>query len=460
MQYTATFTDYYQLTMGYAHWQANSHEQEAVFHLFFRRHPVFADYVLTSGLQNVIDFIKHFQFSDEDLHFLSENYGNVFSADFLTYLKTLRFTGDIDAMPEGSIAFANEPILRVRAPLILCQLLETPLINFINFSSAVSTLASRMRSLVPDALLFEFGLRRAQGPDGGITASRAAYIGGFDASSNIVAAKAFKIPLVGTMSHSWVMSFEDELSAFYAYARLMPDNVVLLVDTYHTMQGIKNAITVGKSLKKSGQILKGVRLDSGDFATLSKEARRRLDEAELFETKVFVSGDLSFEKIESLKALNVPIDGYGVGTYLSTSYQQPALDMVFKLGAIKKNNKWCYKLKLSDNESKMSDPGILQVKRFYEGDTWLRDIIYNTEEMLVAETNKAYPDKKNLLQPLFRDGKHIAEADSIAGIRMRAAREVKHFLASKTEVGYRVLRDPALQALKDNLIAEARYGKK
>lgn len=438
--------------MGYAYWQSGLHEQEAVFHLFFRRPSVYADYVLTSGLQNIIDFLENFHFSETDIEFLSKQYGHVFSVDFLAYLKSLRFTGNVEAMPEGTIAFSNEPILRVRAPLILCQLLETPLINFMNFSSAVSTLASRMRLVADNALLYEFGLRRAQGPDGGLTASRASYIGGFDATSNILAGETFHIPLVGTMSHGWVMSYKNELIAFQEYAKLMPSNVVLLVDTYHTLKGIDNAITVGCSLKQSGGKLKAVRLDSGDLFVLSIEARKRLDAAGLTDTKVFVSGDLSLDKIEKLKAQHVPIDGYGVGTYLVTSYQQPALDMVYKLGAIKSNNAWQFKLKLSDNETKTSDPGLLQVQRYYQESRWLKDVIYLDEE------NKASDDA--LLKPLFRDGKFVGKKEALADIRQRAMKNVIDYTASKSNAAYPVVRDAALKTLRDQLIAEAKNAKK
>src|SRR3990167_8808754 len=346
MDNSALLTDFYQLSMAYGYWQLGLDDQETVFHLFFRRMPKQGDYVVASGLQAVIDYLNQFRFTDDDIAYLKTIKNPTFSDEFLAYLKTLRFTGDIDAMPEGSIVFGNEPLLRIKASIILCQLLETPLINALNFSSAVATTATRMRTTAGNDVLFEFGLRRSQGPNGGLTASRAAYLGGFDATSNVLAGKYFDIPVVGTMAHSWVMSFDDELTAFEAYARLIPENLVLLVDTYNTMQGVDHAIAVGK---KSG-LLKGIRLDSGDLGALSIAAREKLNQAGLFETKIFVSGDITENRLIELKSMKAPIDGWGVGTHLSTSYDQPALDMVYKLGAIKKTNAWQYKLKISENQ--------------------------------------------------------------------------------------------------------------
>lgn len=458
MRYSPLLTDYYQLTMGYGYWQLGLHEREAVFHLFFRRNPRHSDYVMMSGLQAVIDFLQSFQFSAEDIDFLEAQHGKLFSRDFLSYLKNVRFTGDVDAIPEGALMFANEPLLRIRAPLLLCQLLETPIINAINFSSAVSTLASRMRHTVGDDLLYEFGLRRAQGPDGGLTASRAAYIGGFNATSNVLAGKLFDIPLVGTMSHGWIMSFEDELTAFRAYARMMPENVVLLVDTYQTLKGIENAIMVGHELKASGGVLKGVRLDSGDLVALSKMAREKLDQAGLTTTKIFVSGDLSDDRIESLKTEKAPIDGYGVGTHLATSYAQPALDMVYKLGAIKKDETWEYKLKCSDNRIKTSDPGILQVRRFYQEQTWMKDVIYH-ETLGLSEPEVVLQSSRDLLTPLFRAGKYIGNTETIHAMRARGLAEMKLFDASTKGVSYAVSRDARLQTLKDFLMDEASRAK-
>src|SRR3989338_8678375 len=284
MKYSALLTDYYQLSMAYGYWQSGIHNQEAVFHLFFRRNPAHGDYVVASCLESVVEFLNQFQFTDDDIDYIKSLNNPIFSNDFLKYLKTLRFTGDIDAVPEGSVVFPNEPLLRIKAPLLLCQLLETPIINLINFSSTVATIASRMRTIVGDDLLLEFGLRRAQGPDGGLTASRAAYLGGFDATSNTLAGKLFHIPVIGTMAHSFIMAFDDEKTAFETYAALNPDNVILLVDTYDTLKGVDRAIAIPN--------LKAIRLDSGDLNALSKAAREKLDRAGLSHVKIFASGDI------------------------------------------------------------------------------------------------------------------------------------------------------------------------
>ncbi|MCX7126106.1 MAG: nicotinate phosphoribosyltransferase [Gammaproteobacteria bacterium] len=442
----ALLTDFYQLSMAYGYWQRGMHNQEAVFHLFFRRNPRKGDYVIASGLQTVIDYLKEFHFTDDDIAYLKSLKTPDFSDDFLAYLKTLRFSGDIDAVPEGSVVFGNEPLLRIKAPLLLAQLLETPLINAINFSSAVATTASRMRTLAENDLLFEFGLRRAQGPDGGVTASRAAYLGGFNATSNVLAGKYFNIPVVGTMAHSWIMAFDDELIAFEEYAKFLPDNVVLLVDTYNTMTGVDHAITVGKKLKAQGGLLSGIRLDSGDLAALAIASREKLNQAGLFDTKIFVSGDVTEDRLTALKSEAAPIDGFGIGTYLSTSYEQPALDMVYKLGAIKKNDQWQYKLKVSENRIKTSDPGILQVRRFYEKDKWLRDIIY-LEALGIDEVG----DSADLLIPIFRNGVLVQVTPTLAQSRDYCLNQVKQFNTSKG-IAYSVEREKKLLALKSKLM--------
>ena len=441
--------DFYQLNMAYGYWRQNIHHEQAVFHLFFRRNPVRGDYVIASGLQSVIDYLTQFQFTDDDIHYLKSLPASPFPADFLAYLKTLRFTGDIDAVPEGSVVFAHEPLLRITAPLILCQLLETPLINLVNFSSAVATMASRIRTIVgKNDALFEFGLRRSQGPNGGLTASYAAFVGGFDATSNMLAGKLFGIPIVGTMSHSWVMAFDDELTAFKMYAKNSPDNVVLLVDTYHSETGIDRAIQIGEKLK-------GIRLDSGDLGSLSAMAREKLNHAGMNAVKIFVSGDLTEDRIDELKSIKAPIDGWGVGTHLSTSYEQPTLDMVYKLGAIEKNGQWHYKVKRSDNRIKTSDPGVLQVKRYYEKNhskKWVRDIIYHVD-FGVSENNVVGPNAEgmDLLIPIFRRGKLIYLSPQLSEIRKYAMEQVVQFHASKGLM-YSVERDSRLLSLKEALL--------
>ncbi|OGT51133.1 MAG: nicotinate phosphoribosyltransferase [Gammaproteobacteria bacterium RIFCSPHIGHO2_12_FULL_42_13] len=454
MTYSPFTTDFYQLTMSYGYWQLGMHETPAVFHLFCRRNPTQGNYIIACGLQNVIDLLKQFRFDAPQLDFLRKQKYPSFSKNFMKYLETLTFTGEVDAVPEGSVVFAHEPMLRVTAPLILCQLLETPLINAINFSSLVASQASRIRHRVGKDELFEFGLRRAQGPDGGLTASRSAYVGGFDATSNVEAGYRYGIPVVGTMSHSWVMAFENEQAAFEAYAKTMPENVVLLVDTYNTLQGVDHAIAAGRQLKAQGGKLKGVRLDSGNLEQLSVETRKKLDAAGFTHTKIYASGDLSEARIEALKLQHAPIEGWGVGTSLSTGYGQPSLDTVYKLGAISKDNDWQYKLKYSDNRIKTSDPGILQIKRYYQQGHWLRDVIYH-EKMGVTDTVNDNATSKDLLIPIFRNGKCIAQDKTLDEIRAYSLEQVAAFHHScAQDQTYFVSYDPQLLALKSQLLSE------
>jgi nicotinate phosphoribosyltransferase len=333
-------------------------------------------------------------------------------------------------------------------------LLETPIINAINFSSAVTSIAARMRTAAGNDTLLEFGLRRAQGPNGGLTASRAAFVGGFDSTSNVLAGQYFDIPVVGTMAHSWVMAFDDELTAFETYARLNPDNVILLVDTYDTKSGVDHAITVGKQLKAQGNKLKGIRLDSGDIATLSRMARDKLNQAGFTDTQIMVSGDLTEARVTQLKSAGAPIDSWGIGTHLSTAYEQPALDMVYKLGAIQKNSHWQYKLKRSDNRIKTSDPGILQVKRFYDVNNekkWVRDLIYQEDVDISSAKINATETSRDLLLPVFRNGVLVNAKPSLRETRNYCIEQVKQFNASKGE-GYLVERDARLMALKQQLM--------
>lgn len=447
MRQSALLTDFYQMTMAYSYWQAGMHNQEAVFHLFFRRNPSTSNYVIAAGLESAIAFLKTFQFHDDDIAYLASQREPAFSADFLAYLKALRFTGDIDAVPEGSVVFSNEPLLRIRAPLLLCQLLETPLINAFNFASTVASMASRLRFIGKQDAIFEFGLRRAQGPNGGLTASRSAFLGGCDATSNMLAGKIYHIPVVGTMAHNWVMAFDDEQDAFLAYAELNPNNVILLVDTYDTLTGVDHAIAVGTVLREKNIALKGVRLDSGDLLTLSEKTREKLDAAGFENTRIYVSGDITEERMQTLKSNHAPIDGWGIGTHLSTCSSQPALDMVYKLGAIQKEGEWKYKLKRSDNRVKTSDPGILQVKRFYSGNTWLRDVIYLEEDKI--ET--AHEQSRDLLQPIFRKGECIYKEPLLDDIRHYCLSETNAFLESCPKQ-YAVTRDARLMTLKKQLM--------
>ncbi|RYF55329.1 MAG: nicotinate phosphoribosyltransferase, partial [Cytophagaceae bacterium] len=327
-------TDLYQVTMAYGYWKSGTAEKEAVFNLYFRKNPFGGGFTVACGLANAIGYVTHFGFTKKDLRYLRTLTGSdgepLFETAFLDYLGALKLTVDIDAMPEGTVVFPNEPLVRVRGPILQCQLLETPLLNLINFETLIATKAARLRLVADTDTLLEFGLRRAQGVDGGMTASRAAYIGGCDATSNVLAGKHYDIPVRGTHAHSWVMSFDSELEAFETYADVLPNNVTLLVDTYDTIQGVRNAIEAGQRLRERGYRLSGIRLDSGDLAYLSIEARKLLDAAGFTDTAIVASNDLDETIINSLKQQGAKITVWGVGTKLVTAYDQPALGGVYK----------------------------------------------------------------------------------------------------------------------------------
>ena len=364
----ALLTDLYQLTMAYGYWKLGRADEGAVFHLFFRKAPFSGRYAVAAGLGPAIEFLRQFRFTESDLEYLRTIPGNdgrpLFDHGFLDYLSGLELTVDIDAMPEGTVAFGQEPLVRVRGPLLQCQLLETPLLNIVNFQTLIATKASRVTAAATGQSVLEFGLRRAQGIDGGLSSARAAYVGGCDATSNVLAGKLLGIPVKGTHAHSWVMSFDNELESFERYAEAMPNNCVFLVDTYDTLEGVRHAVTVGKQLRERGHELVGIRLDSGDLAYLSIEARRILDEGGFPNAVIVASNDLDEHLIENLRHQGAQIVVWGVGTKLATAYDQPALGGVYKLGALQlPDGTWEGKLKLSEQAAKTSLPGILQVRR-------------------------------------------------------------------------------------------------
>jgi len=328
-KYSVLLTDLYQLTMAYGYWKNQVHEREAVFHLFFRKNPFNSGFSVACGLADVIEYIDTFQFDQDELAYLATLKGNdgqpLFDAGFLDYLKHLQFTCDIDAIPEGTLVFPHEPLVRVRGPIIQCQILETALLNIVNFQTLIATKAARICHAAAPEPVLEFGLRRAQGIDGGMAASRAAHIGGCTATSNVLAGMRYGIPVKGTHAHSWVMSFDTEEEAFEAYADAMPNNCVFLVDTYDTLEGVRTAVRVGKRLREKGHELVGIRLDSGDLAYLSIEARKILDEGGFPKALVVASNDLDEHIITSIKQQGGKVGIWGVGTKLVTAYDQPAM---------------------------------------------------------------------------------------------------------------------------------------
>ncbi|WP_077922662.1 nicotinate phosphoribosyltransferase [Spirosoma sp. 209] len=433
-------TDLYQVTMAYGYWKSGTAEKEAVFNLYFRKNPFGGGYTIACGLSNVIGYVEQFSFSRKDLRYLRTLTGNdgqpLFEEAFIEYLAALKLSCTIDAIPEGTVVFPNEPLVRVRGPILQCQLLETPLLNLVNFESLIATKAARLRLVAESDTLLEFGLRRAQGIDGGMTASRAAYIGGCDATSNVLAGKLYDIPVRGTHAHSWVMSFDDEQQAFDTYAQVLPNNVTLLVDTYDTLDGVRHAIETGHKLRARGYRLAGIRLDSGDLAYLSIEARKLLDEAGFTDTSIVASNDLDETIITSLKQQGAKITVWGVGTKLVTAFDQPALGGVYKLAALRTGDAhkpWDYKIKLSEQAIKTSTPGIQQVRRYSDERGFLADMIFDATlngthqpttmidplDFTKRRRFDAHAAFEDLLVPIFAAGQCVYDKPDIHAIRAR-----------------------------------------
>jgi nicotinate phosphoribosyltransferase len=428
--------------MAYGYWKLGRPEQEAVFHLSFRKNPFNGGYAVACGLHDAIDLLSNLRFQAEDLQYLSTLRGNdgrpLFDAGFLDYLRELRFTCDVDAVPEGTVVFPHEPLVRVTGPILQAQIIETPLLNLLNFQTLIATKASRVCQATRGEPVLEFGLRRAQGVDGGLAASRAAYVGGVAATSNVLAGKLFGIPVKGTHAHSWVMSFDDELESFEAYARAMPNNCVFLVDTYDTLQGVRHAVEVGRKLRESGHEMVGIRLDSGDLAYLSIEARKILDEGGFPKAQILASNDLDEHIIASLKEQGATIAVWGVGTKLVTAYDQPALGGVYKLTAIQDGNAWRTPVKVSSDTAKITVPGRLGVRRFYDADGTARaDMIW--DELHPLDGSRVIVDPadshhrmtidaawtaKEVLVPVFRNGERVYDLPTLAEARDHARHEL------------------------------------
>jgi nicotinate phosphoribosyltransferase len=473
-------TDLYQLTMAYGYWKTGMTEKEAVFNLFFRKNPFQGGYTIACGLEYAIDYLQNFRFTADDVAYLATLEGSngqpLFEAGFLDYLANLRFTCDIDAVPEGTVVFPQEPLLRVRGPIIQGQLIETPLLNILNFQTLIATKASRVCQAAQGEPVLEFGLRRAQGIDGGLAASRAAFIGGCAATSNVLAGKLFGLPVRGTHAHSWVMSFPNEKTAFDTYAKVMPHNAIFLVDTYDTLEGVKNAIEVGRELEQQGYKMSGIRLDSGDLAYLSIKARQLLDQAGFTDCAIVASNDLDENIVTSLKQQEAKINVWGVGTKLVTAYDQPALGGVYKITAIANDQgEWDYKLKLSEQAIKISNPGLLQVRRYFDPQgLCLADMIYNEEQPLTDKPTIIDPldntRRKNLddatphqdlLQPVFRQGRAVYAPPPIEQVKARAAAQLKQLHPSILRFinphQYPVGLEKNLYELKTKLILQLRH---
>lgn len=441
-------TDFYQLTMAYGYWQMQRAEIPAIFQLTFRKNPFRGNFTVSCGLQNVIEYLNNYQFSESDLKYLKDlKYPDkkpIFNSKFIDYLAHLKFTCDVEAVPEGTLVFPQEPLLRIKGPLLQCQLLETPLINLLNFSSLVATRAAQICHLVKNDPVMEFGLRRAQGPNGAVTASRSAYIGGCESVSNVLAGELYNIPVKGTMAHSWIMSFPDELTSFREFLKTSPITI-LLVDTYNTLQGVKNAITVGKELKQQNKDLQAVRLDSGDLLELSRKTRKLLDENGFNNTQIIASGDLTYEKIKMLKQKKAPIDIWGVGTKLVTAYEQPSLDAIYKLTALQDSQgKWQNKMKLSDTKSKQTLPGILQTRRYLKDQQFISDIIFDENNPIKVQNNNHFED---LLVNIFKNGKLTYTTPTISQMRENCLKQVKIFMQNYSKKKYSVKIDVGVKRI-------------
>lgn len=431
--------------MAYAYFKSGMSERESVFHLFFRKRPFNGGFTVAAGLESVVHFIENFHYEEADLLYLAsleDAEGKpYFDEPFLEWLKNMKLEVDVDAVPEGTVVFPYEPLIRIKGPLAQAQLLESPLLNLINFPTLIATKAARVRIAAENDTVMEFGLRRAQGIDGALTASRSAYIGGCDSTSNLLAGKLYGIPVRGTLAHSWVMVFEEEIEAFKAYAEALPGNAIFLVDTYDTIEGVKKAVAVGQWLKENGKKFLGIRLDSGDLAYLSIEARKILDEGGFPDAMILASNELDETIISELKRQGAAINVWGVGTNLVTSANQPALDGVYKLAALKdENGEWRDTIKLSEQMVKVSNPGILQVRRFVKGFEYQADMIWDlnappTDELKIVDPHDATREKVipsdsdyiDLLQPIFRKGELVYQLPKLVDIRAKTQDELAHF---------------------------------
>jgi nicotinate phosphoribosyltransferase len=448
----ALLTDLYQLTMAAAYHASGLDSLEACFHLFFRTAPFGGSYVIACGLEQAAEYLEDLRFTDGDLAYLEQRVGNdgkpLFSAAFLEHLAALRFDLDVDAVPEGTAVFAREPMLRVSGPIVQCQIVETALLNAVNFQSLIATKASRVVLAAQGDPVIEFGLRRAQGPDGGVSASRAAYVGGCVGTSNTLAAARFGIPASGTHAHSWVMAWDSELEAFEAYAQALPNNCTFLVDTYDSLEGARHAVEVAKRLRARGHEMIGVRIDSGDLAWLSKRIRRILDEGGFPDARIVASNELDEHLIASLKDQGAAIDTWGVGTKLATAWDQPALGGVYKLSAVRRPGErdWTPRVKVSEQSAKVTIPGVLAVRRYRTADGSLAgDMVYDVNRPPSGAATMVDPTDATrrksfrvgmahheLLEPVFRRGERVCDSAPIAEIRERALASMRELDPSVT----------------------------
>ena len=440
MRNLTLMTDLYQLTMMYGYVKKGIENKTAVFDLFFRTSKDMR-YAVCCGLEQAVEYITNLHFDEEEIEYLRSL--NLFDEDFLQRLKNFKFTGDVYAVPEGTVVFPYEPLLTVKAPLFEAQFVETALLNIVNHQTLIATKASMIVHAAAGKAVMEFGLRRAQGPDAGIYGARAAMVGGCVGTSNVLTGQMFDVPVLGTHAHSWIMSFPSELEAFRAYAETFPDNCVLLVDTYDTLKsGVPNACTVLNELKAKGHVPKGIRLDSGDLAYLSKKAREMLDAAGLQEAKIYASGDIDEVVLQSLHLQGAKIDVYGIGTKLITSHSHPSLGGVYKLAAIEEDGELKPRIKISNTIEKVTNPGVKTVYRIYDADDKaVADLIslkgeqfdeskpltiYHPTETWKTTTLTGY-HMKDIMVEVIKNGQVVYNAPSIKEICAYAKKSLDEF---------------------------------
>lgn len=429
--------------MAQGYWLTGRAGTEAVFHLFFRSLPFHGGYAVAAGLADVAAWIESLRFGEAECRYLRTLTGNdgapLFREEFLGHLRDLEFQCSLDAVPEGTVVFPHEPLVRVQGPILQAQLLESALLAAINFQTLIATKAARLCEAAQGDPVIEFGLRRAQGGDGALAASRAAFIGGCAATSNVLAGQVFGIPVRGTLAHSWVMAFDDELTSFRRFAETAPNNCVFLVDTYDSLAGVRHAIQAAVELEARRGRAIGIRLDSGDLAYLAGEARRMLDASGLEHIQIMATNELDEHVIESLKRQDAPISLWGVGTKLVTAFDQPALGGVYKLSALRGDDGgWRDTIKLSEVGAKLTTPGILQVRRFSRSGQCVADMIYDTSappgDISPTIVDPADPTRRkripseaaavDLLVPVFRGGTRVYASPPLVEVRERARAQV------------------------------------
>lgn len=469
----ALLTDFYELTMMAGQWSEQRADQRVTFNYFFRSLPPHTGFAVFAGLEPFLDYLTNLQFEEDDIAYLRSL--NIFGEGFLGHLKAFRPTCSVQAVPEGTPVYPYEPILQIEGSIFETLIIESALLNILNYQTLIATKAARICLAASGDPVMEFGLRRAHGPDGAVSASRAAHIGGCNTTSNVLAGKIYGIPVSGTHAHSWVMSFPSELEAFRTFARHYPDRCVLLVDTYDTEKsGVPNAITVFKELRDAGTPIRpAIRLDSGDLSRLSKIAYQKMAEAGLENPLIVASNDLDEELIVDLKRQGAKINAWGVGTHMVTAYDNPALSGVYKLVAIHENGAWQSRMKISSNIEKATDPGRKQLVRYFDEEGHpMCDVMYLDGEVppgpgIVRGRNRTWPHRKvtqgqasrgeSLLETVFAKGRRTVNSPALPAVRDRALAQIaalpEEFKRMRNPHIFQSLLSEELGQLKDSMLS-------